>query len=57
MTDAAKKRSATKPRRRAPAPAEQPQPAKDRGRDSDDIERAVYDGMQDLRTKKPGTER
>jgi hypothetical protein len=27
---------------------------KDRGPDSDDIERAIYDGMQDLRTKKPG---
>jgi len=31
----------------------QPQPAKERSDDSDDIERAVYDGMQDLRTTKP----
>jgi hypothetical protein len=28
-------------------------PAKDRTDDSDDIERAVYDGMQDLRAEKP----
>ena len=27
--------------------------AKDRKRESDDIERAVYDGMQDLRAEKP----
>jgi len=26
---------------------------KPRSQDSDDIERAVYDGMQDLRTPKP----
>ncbi len=31
----------------------QPQPAKDKQDDSDAIERAVYDGMQDLRVKKP----
>ena len=30
-----------------------PQPAEKRNGDSDDIERAVYDGMQDLRTPKP----
>lgn len=30
-----------------------PQPVKDRKNDSDDIERAVYDGMQDLRVSKP----
>jgi len=30
----------------------QAQPAKDQERDSDDIERAVYDGMQDLRAGK-----
>ena len=31
------------------------QPAQKDKRDSDDIERAVYDGMQDLRVKrKPG---
>ncbi len=28
------------------------QPAKDQKRESEDIERAVYDGMQDLRVKK-----
>jgi hypothetical protein len=27
--------------------------AKNKKEDSDDIERAVYDGMQDLRTEKP----
>ena len=31
----------------------QPQPANERNDDSEDIERAVYDGMQDLRTPKP----
>jgi hypothetical protein len=31
-----------------------PNPATDRSDDSEDIERAVYDGMQDLRTTKPG---
>jgi hypothetical protein len=30
------------------------QPAKDQERESEDIERAVYDGMQDLRVKKSG---
>lgn len=30
-----------------------PQPVKDQKSDSDDIERAVYDGMQDLRATKP----
>jgi len=30
----------------------QPQP-QERSDDSDDIERAIYDGMQDLRTTKP----
>ncbi len=29
-------------------------PAKDPKQDSEDIERAVYDGMQDLRVRKPG---
>jgi len=29
------------------------EPAPKRNGDSDDIERAVYDGMQDLRTPKP----
>ena len=31
------------------------QPAKKQKEDSSDIERAVYDGMQDLRAKKPGS--
>jgi hypothetical protein len=31
------------------------EPAKNPKRDSEDIERAVYDGMQDLRAEKPGT--
>ena len=36
------------------APKKKPhEPAKERKGDSDDIERAVYDGMQDLRTPKP----
>ncbi len=30
-----------------------PPPAKNKPEDSDDIERAVYDGMQDLRAEKP----
>ena len=30
-----------------------PPPAKNKQEDSDDIERAVYDGMQDLRAVKP----
>ena len=30
-----------------------PPPAKNKKEDSDDIERAVYDGMQDLRAEKP----
>lgn len=29
------------------------QPVRDQTRESEDIERAVYDGMQDLRVKKP----
>ena len=33
-------------KRRQPAPA-------DKQRESEDIERAVYDGMQDLRTERP----
>jgi len=37
-------------------PAQPRQPEKKRDENSDDIERAVYDGMQDLRTaKKPGS--
>jgi hypothetical protein len=37
-----------------PKPA---QPPKDRKGDSEDIERAVYDGMQDLRQEKPEPKR
>jgi len=33
-----------------------PQPT-ERERDSDDVERAVYDGMQDLRQEKPEPKR
>jgi len=49
-----------KPPNKKPAPAaksrkskKRPAAAKDRSEDSDDIERAVYDGMQDLRVKNP----
>jgi len=37
--------------RKKPAPSS---PSRKRGEDSDDIERAVYDGMQDLRAEKEG---
>jgi hypothetical protein len=37
-----------------PKPVQQ-QPAKKQREDSSDIERALYDGMQDLRAKKPGS--
>ena len=43
-----KDKQATQPKKKAPQPA-----AKRKREDSDDIERAVYDGMQDLRVKKP----
>jgi hypothetical protein len=33
--------------------AMQPEPAKDQKLESEAIERAVYDGMQDLRAEKP----
>ena len=33
------------------------QPPKERKEDSEDIERAVYDGMQDLRQEKPAPKR
>ena len=51
-----KKPSTGKTPEKKPVPAARPKPAKDRERtpDSDDVERAVYDGMQDLRTEKPG---
>ena len=48
------KRAARKTRVKPPARAPRPLPAKEpKHEDSDDIERAVYDGMQDLRVKKP----
>ena len=40
--------------RRKEAPQKQRPRAKNQREDSEDIERAVYDGMQDLRVKKPG---
>ena len=48
-------RSAAPTRKRAAkAQVKKPSPpAKDRKQDSEDIERAVYDGMQDLRAKTP----
>ena len=51
MSASAKKkrdRNAPKNQVKAKKP-EQPQPVKDRNLEADDIERAVYDGMQDLR--------
>ena len=36
-----------------PTTGKPPPPVKKKKEDSDDIERAVYDGMQDLRTEKP----
>ena len=38
--------------RKKAASKKRPEPARERSDDSDDIERAVYDGMQDLRTTK-----
>jgi len=52
MSKLAKKKAAPKERAKPPAGNKQ-KPAKDRKRDSEDIERAVYDGMQDLRAGKP----
>ena len=54
-----KKRPTGKIPESKPAPAAKPQPAKDRKRDSDsdDVERAIYDGMQGLRTEKPEDKR
>ena len=43
-----KEKQAKQPKKQAPKPAKHR-----RKEDSDDIERAVYDGMQDLRVKKP----
>ena len=39
--------------KRKEAPRKQLPRAKNQREDSEDIERAVYDGMQDLRIKKP----
>ena len=45
------------PAKRKPVPRKatnrKPPPAKNKKEDSEDVERAVYDGMQDLRTEKP----
>ncbi len=43
-----------KPKQAQKKPA---QPPKEREEDSEDIERAVYDGMQDLRREKPEPKR
>ena len=51
MSKVAKRKAAPKGRGK---PGKKQKPAKDRKRDSEDIERAVYDGMQDLRAGKPG---
>jgi hypothetical protein len=47
-----KKKQVKETKKKPPQPR---QPAKDQQQESEDIERAVYDGMQDLRTKKPGS--
>ena len=54
MSQPANKKAApvSKDRKKA-ANKKRQQPARERSDDSDDIERAVYDGMQDLRTPKP----
>jgi len=52
MSESAKKKPV--PRKKDAATYEKGlQPVKDQKDDSDAIERAVYDGMQDLRVKKP----
>jgi hypothetical protein len=54
VSQPANKKAAPAPKRREKAMNKKRlPPAKDRSADSDDIERAVYDGMQDLRTPKP----
>jgi hypothetical protein len=47
-----KKRVPPKPENKKPLPPVKDK-MKDKQDDSDDIERAVYDGMQDLRADKP----
>ena len=51
MSKLAKKKAGPKGRAR-PLAGKKQKPARDRKRDSEDIERAVYDGMQDLRAGK-----
>jgi hypothetical protein len=53
MSQPAKKKAAPASKSRKDTSKKRPEPAKNRSDDSDDIERAVYDGMQDLRTTKP----
>ena len=52
MRKLARRKAAPKGRGK-PTDARKQKPAQDRKRDSEDIERAVYDGMQDLRAVKP----
>ena len=56
MSESAKKKNT--PRKRAvpaaKAPASRATTTDQKQSDSDDVERAVYDGMQDLRVKKSG---
>jgi hypothetical protein len=54
MAEQAKKRTSRKAPSRAPRSGKSRDQA-EKQRESDDIERAVYDGMQDLRTQpRPG---
>jgi hypothetical protein len=54
-----KKRAQPKKTREADATVEMERSTalKPRDADSDDVERAIYDGMQDLRVTRPGTKR
>ena len=51
MSKLARRKAA--PKGRGKVAGKKQKPARDRKRDSEDIERAVYDGMQDLRAGKP----
>jgi hypothetical protein len=53
MNQPAKKKTAPASKASKKANRKRAEPAKQRSDDWDDIERAVYDGMQDLRTTKP----
>ena len=53
MNQPAKKKAAPASKGKKATDKKRPDPAKQRNDDSEDIERAVYDGMQDLRTPKP----